>query len=64
MEALHKITVNIFEDDYQSLREFYKNTGYQRALRLLIRKHTRELQRRKDKQKQGRKGIGELKGLA
>ena len=57
-ERLYKITLNLFEEDHTFLQAFYRKTGYQRALRLLARKHVRELQRLKDKR--GTRNGGDL----
>ena len=47
-ESLTKITINIYSSDLDALKAFYRRTGYQRAVRLLLRKHCRELQRKQD----------------
>jgi hypothetical protein len=42
-EQMQKITIRIYESDYEFLRELYPN-NYNRALRLLVRLHRRKLE--------------------
>ena len=40
---LHKITVNLFEGDFQRLQTYYAKVGAGHALRLIIRSHLNRL---------------------
>ncbi|MGI9609758.1 MAG: hypothetical protein ACR2NL_05635 [Acidimicrobiia bacterium] len=51
-EPLEKVTFNAFETDYAWLKRFYRKTGPQRALRLLLRKHRRQVESRAEARRQ------------
>jgi hypothetical protein len=41
--GMRKITVRLFESDLEVLRQYYPVIGYNKILRLLVRKHVRDL---------------------
>lgn len=42
-EDLEKVTVRLFKEDIATLKDFYKNAGYTKAIRTLVRKHVKAL---------------------
>jgi len=40
---LHKVTLNLFEGDFQRLQTYYQKSGAGAAIRLIIRNHLNRL---------------------
>lgn len=49
-ERLEKVTLRLREGDTEELNKFYPNTGYNKAIRILVARHLRALKEKANQQ--------------